>query len=625
MCGIAGFVGKDVADACLLQRMSDALIHRGPDDAGQHVSGTMGLAMRRLSIIDVKGGHQPIHNEDRSAWIVFNGEIYNYKELRVRLEDRGHTFYTESDTEVIVHAYEEFSFDCPRYLRGMFAFAIWDARKQHLFLARDRVGKKPLLYCVRDGAIAFASEFRSLLMHPLVSRDVDWQAVHHYLSLQSVPAPHTAFQAIRKLEPGCTLVFRADGSVNIDRYWAPDFSTKIRVSETEAAEKVLEIFRESVRLRLVSEVPIGAFLSGGLDSSAVVTVMSEYSTRPVNTFSIGFDERDFSELQYARQVAQHVGAEHHEFIVRPDALEILPLLVEHYGEPYADSSAIPTYYVCRETRKHVTVALNGDGGDEAFAGYERYAAMKVAEFYRRLPSVVRSVTERVGKHFRFSGSRSHIRDIGRFLNAASLPPLQRYAKWLGGFDESEKRELYSDEFRKSLASTSSLDVLHPWLDSRGAGVLDAVLLTDLMTYLPNDLLVKVDIASMAVSLEARSPFLDHHLIEYVASLPETYKLRRLTSKYLLKKKVLPGLIPPAIRNRRKMGFGVPIGTWLRKPLKQFAYETLLSSAAAKRGLFRLDGVKFLLDEHTSGRGSHEVKLWTLLMLELWFQRFIDRA
>ncbi|MGH9901293.1 MAG: asparagine synthase (glutamine-hydrolyzing), partial [Pyrinomonadaceae bacterium] len=367
MCGIVGIVrhGDQAVGEGVLARMCDAIRHRGPDEDGSYLGGAAGLAMRRLAIIDLKGGRQPIHNEDRTAWIVFNGEIYNYRELRERLEKLGHRFYTDSDTEVIVHAYDRYGADCPKHLRGMFAFAVWDERRQELFLARDRVGKKPLLYSLTPGGqFVFGSEFSALLRHPDISREIEPEAIHYYLSFMCVPAPLTAYRAIRKLEPGHTLRYTRGGEIKIERYWQPDFTKKEKWDEEEAGERAVAILRDAVRVRLMSEVPLGAFLSGGIDSSAVVALMSEELSAPVKTFSIGFEEQDFSELHHARRVAEHVGAEHHEFVVRPDALDVLPTLVEHYGEPYADSSAIPTYYVSRETRRHVTVALNGDGGDE---------------------------------------------------------------------------------------------------------------------------------------------------------------------------------------------------------------------------------------------------------------------
>jgi len=626
MCGIAGIVRNDgkPVDEQLLARMNNAIRHRGPDEDGFYVNGPVGLAMRRLSIIDLKSGQQPIHNQDRSSWIVFNGEIYNYLELREKLEKLGHTFYTNSDTEAIVHAYDQFGADCPKHLRGMFAFAIWNERTQELFLARDRVGKKPLLYAHVNGDLIFGSEFSALLLHPDVSRDVQPEALDYYLSFMCIPAPMTAYKAIRKLEPGHWLRWRK-GEIEERRYWQPDFTRKLEITEEEAGERTVEILREAVRVRLMSEVPLGAFLSGGIDSSAVVALMAQESSERVKTFSIGFEEQDFSELHHARRIAEHVGADHHEFIVKPDAVEVLPMLVEHYGEPYADSSAVPTYYVARETRKHVTVALNGDGGDESFAGYERYIAMGLTEKYRRVPSFLREsvIKETVNLIPSSSTKRSRVKSAKRLLEAVSLPRVDRYSHWVSVFNEETKQPLYSDFFREQTQDANPTGLLAEWFKrANGIGILDAMLLTDQMTYLPNDLLVKVDIATMAVSLEARSPFLDHHVIEFAASLPQDLKLRRLTSKYLLKK-VLRKLLPSENLNRRKMGFGVPIGHWFRGKMQPFLREVVLSEKALRRGLFKPEAVRQLIELHARGERDYSHQLWTLLMLELWFNRFID--
>src|SRR5438094_1418874 len=627
MCGIAGIVNKDGApvDRELLTRMNEAIRHRGPDDDGFYFSDGVGLAMRRLAIIDLAHGQQPIHNQDRTAWIVFNGEIYNYRELREELEKLGHQLYTNSDTEAIVHAYDQWGTDCPKYLRGMFAFAIWDERTKSLFLARDRVGKKPLLYAEVNGNLVFGSEFTALLANPDVSRDVNLEAIHHYLSFICVPAPLTAYQEIKKLEPGHSLLWR-NGEVRIERYWQLDFSRKTNLNEADAGERVVELLREAVRVRLMSEVPLGAFLSGGIDSSAVVALMAQESSEQIKTFSIGFDEKDFSELHHARRVAEHVGADHHEFVVRPDAMEILPTLVEHYGEPFADSSAIPSYYVSRETRRYVTVALNGDGGDECFAGYERYAAMNLAQRYARLvPAVIRNgVIRNFARALPQAQSRKNpLRKAQRFVDAASLSPVQRYLRWVSAFDEQAKLDLYSNDFRNETAAFSTVAFIEPWFaKANGSGIVDASLLTDTMTYLPNDLLVKMDIASMAVSLEARSPFLDHHLMEFAASLPEGLKLRGMTTKYLLKR-VLKKFVPEENLSRAKMGFGVPINHWFRGAMQPSLRETLLSEKALARGLFNRASVRQLIDQHVANKVNHEARLWSLLMLELWFERFID--
>ena len=627
MCGIVGFINANSQPVSseILEGMNTCIVHRGPDDDGFYVNENVALGMRRLSIIDVAHGKQPMHTTDKRKWIVFNGEIYNFQELKIDLEKSGHEFYTHSDTEVILHLYERYGADCVTHLRGMYAFAIWDEIDKSLFIARDRIGKKPLLYShQQNGDLIFGSEFQALLAHPVVSREVDTEAIHHYLSYLCVPAPLTAFKQIRKLEPGHWLRWK-NGEIETKRYWLPDFSKKINISEEEAIDETLRLLREATKMRMVSEVPLGAFLSGGVDSSAVVALMAEVSTQPVKTFSIGFEEEDFSELKYAKIVAEHIGAEHHEFIVLPNALEILPKLVEHYGEPYADASAIATYYVAKETRKHVTVALNGDGGDESFAGYERYFAMLLAEKYHKIPAILRkTLIETAVNLFPTSEiKRSRARDLKRFVQAASMPRVERYFRWVSAIDRQSKENLYTADFANSVGNYDSAQFLEQWFSkTNGSGIVDATMFTDQLTYLPNDLLVKVDIASMANSLEARSPFLDHKVIEFAASLPENIKLRGTETKYLLKK-AASRIVPPEVLYRKKMGFGVPLTHWFRGVLKDYLRENLLSEKFAQRGIVKADVVKKLVDEHINSERDHVWQLWTLLMLELWFQKFID--
>ncbi|MCU0237816.1 MAG: asparagine synthase (glutamine-hydrolyzing), partial [Pyrinomonadaceae bacterium] len=555
----------------------------------------------------------------------FNGEIYNFQEIRQHLTEKGISFYTNSDTEAIVNLYQLYGADCVDYLRGMFAFAIWDETEQSLFIARDRVGKKPVLYSYQpNGDLIFGSEFQAVLQHPNISREVDYEAIDSYLSYLCVPAPQTAFKSIRKLEPGHWLLWK-NGEIKTHRYWQPDFSKKIKISEAEAIEETTRIVREATKLRMISEVPLGAFLSGGVDSSVVVALMAELSDKPVKTFSIGFEEQDFSELKYAKAVANHVGAEYNEFIVRPNALEILPTLVEHYGEPYADSSAIPTYYVSKETRKYVTVALNGDGGDESFAGYERYFAMNLAEKYRKIPNLVRKglIETSVGLLPNPTKYRSRLKSLKRFVEAGSLSNVERYLGWMSAISPSLKNDLVSKNFRANLNGNKPIDVLQKWFNkTEGLGIIDATMFTDQMSYLPNDLLPKVDIASMAVSLEARSPLLDHKVIEFAASLPQNIKINGTETKSLLKK-VAAKLVPKEVIYRRKMGFGVPIGSWIRKDMNAFVRETLLSEKFAKRDLFNQAKVVELLDKHDSNKEDFATPIWTLLMLEMWFQKFID--
>ncbi len=627
MCGITGFVNnsKSAIDRAVLERMNHAILHRGPDEDGFYVRENVGLAMRRLSIIDLASGQQPIHNADKTKWIVFNGEIYNYQDLRKGLEERGHKLYTKSDTEVVLRLYDEYGEGCLQHLRGMFAFAIWDETEKTLFLARDRVGKKPLLYSHQtNGDLIFGSEFQAVLQHPSVSREVDMNAIDSYMTYLCVPAPQTAFKQIRKLEPGHWLRWE-NGEIETRRYWLPDFTKKIKISEEDAIVETTRIVREATKMRLISEVPLGAFLSGGVDSSVVVALMAQESNDPVKTFSIGFDEQDFSELKYARRVAEHVGAEYNEFIVRPNAMDVLPTLVEHYGEPYADSSAIPTYYVSKETRQHVTVALNGDGGDESFGGYERYAAMQLAETYQRFPGLLRKafIEAPVGLLPSSELKRTRIRDVQRFVLAANLPRNERYYYWMSNIKDRFKDDLYTNEFKAATQENRPFHFLEQWYkQANGTGLLDSTLLADQMTYLPNDLLVKVDIASMANSLEARSPLLDHKVIEFAASLPENLKMRRFQTKYLLKK-VAARLVPKEVIYRQKMGFGVPIGKWFRGEMRDFVHSVLLSEKAMKRGLTDPAMVRQWVEHHETGVADHTHHIWALLMLELWFRRFID--
>lgn len=626
MCGIVGIAnagGRSVSRE-VLEKMNICIVHRGPDEDGFYVKENIGLAMRRLSIIDLAGGQQPIFTPDGSKCIVFNGEIYNFQPLREDLIARGHKFQTHSDTEVILHLYEEYGVKCLEYLRGMFAFAIYDEREKSLFIGRDRLGKKPLLYSHQpNGDLIFGSEFRSVLSHPNVGREVETKAIDAFLSYLCVPAPLTAYKQIRKLEPAHYLIWK-NGEIKTERYWSPDFKNKLNISAAEAEEEALRIMREAVKMRMIAEVPLGAFLSGGVDSSVVVALMAEQSAKPVKTFSIGFEEQDFSELKYAKAVAEHVGAEHHEFVVKPDALEVLPMLVEHYGEPYADSSAIPTYYVSRETRKHVTVALNGDGGDESFAGYERYVAMRLSEKYHRFPKLLRAPFETLVGAFPTSElKRSRVRDAKRFMKAASLPKVERYFRWVSAVEREAKERLYTPDFKQRIADYDAVSVLQRYFSQTdGLNIIDATMFVDQMTYLPNDLLSKVDIASMAVSLEARSPLLDHKVIEFAASLPENIKIQGAETKSLLKR-IGAKLVPREVIYRKKMGFGVPITHWFRGSMKEFVRENLLSEKSLSRGMFQPEEVRRLVDEHTSAQRDHVWKLWTLLMLELWFQQFID--
>ena len=602
--------------------MNAQLVHRGPDGEGSFWSDEVGLAMRRLAIIDLNSGDQPIFNEDGSICVVYNGEIYNFLELRPELESRGHRFATQSDTEVIVHAYEEFGVECVKRLWGMFSIALWDSRKKLLLLARDRLGKKPLVYYVdpNGGGLAFASEMQALLAHPAVPRRIDPRAIDDYLTYLYVPAPRSAYRDVEKLPPGHRLVWRHD-RVTVEPYWQVRFGDKKRLTEEEAVAEFGALLRDSVRRRLIADVPLGAFLSGGMDSSSIVAEIAELSSTPVKTFSIGFGERDFDELRYARQVADRFGTDHRELVVEPHALEVLPTLVRHYGEPYGDSSAIPQYYVARLTRQHVTVALNGDGGDELLAGYERHWAARVAARYDTIPRFVRHGLIRpvVPLLPEPRQRRAFIRRAKRFMLAAHLPVFERYLHWVGAFTPAQKAALYSPEFRERLGGNDSGRWLRealapePHLDP-----VDAVVRADTMMYLPQDLLVKVDIATMANSLEARSPFLDHRLVEFCAALPSHYKLRGRTSKWLLRR-LMHDRLPPDILTRPKMGFGVPVGEWLRGELRPLLEDTLFSPTALQRGYFEPMALRALVDEHLTRRADRTSHIWGLLMLELWLR------
>ena len=639
MCGITGAVWTDAGEPierATLKRMTDALAHRGPDDEGAYTShlaahtysgalAGVALGFRRLSIIDVATGAQPLSNEDGTVWIVFNGEIYNYRTLRKRLEGSGHTFRTAGDSETLVHLYEDEGIDFLRHLEGMFSLALWDANHRQLILARDRLGKKPLVYRQEPERLLFASELKSILEVPGVPREIDPAAIDEYLTYQYVPHPNTIFRGIRKLPPGHYAVYR-DRQLHVASYWNPDFTKEIDRPAAEYRDELRTSLTAAVEKRLQSDVPLGAFLSGGVDSSIVVGLMSKLVKEPVRTFSIGFPVAEFDETSYARQVAEQLGTVHQEFRVEPDALEILPKLVWHYDEPFADSSAVPTYYVSKMTRQQVTVALTGDGGDELFAGYPRYRAVEIggwvdhlpaaakkflaAEFWQRLPSGVRQ--------------KSYSRRLKRLLGALASPAERRYFDWVSIFNEARRGELYDAEFIARLPDSDPFDFLAAaFARSKGRDRITATSLADLTTYLPCDILTKVDIASMANSLECRQPFLDHRLVELAAAMPMKLKYRYGRGKRILKE-VFGDLLPASIWRRKKMGFGVPLGHWFRHELRDFARDALLDSRALNRGYFRAEAVRNLLEDHQAGRYDHSYRLWALLVLELWHREWIDR-
>jgi len=638
MCGITGAVWTDpdkaVAPAALA-RMVEALRHRGPDDEGTYTSelkvtpgypSTPGVALgfRRLSIIDVAGGHQPMPNEDGSVEVVFNGEIYNFRDLRRRLEGKGHKFRTQSDTEAIVHLYEDEGPEMLGHLNGMFALAVWDAARGQLLLARDRLGQKPLVYREEPGRLLFASELKSLLELEDVPRQVDPHAIDAYLAYQYVPHPQTIFRGIHKLPPGHWAVYR-DGKLSVRPYWQPDFQYEQEHPERPWSEQLRELLTSSVELRLQSDVPLGAFLSGGIDSTIVVGLMQKLTREPVRTFSIGFPVPEFDETGYAAMAAEKFGTVHEEFRVEPDALAVLPKLIWHYDEPFADSSAIPTWYVSQLTRRHVTVALTGDGGDELFAGYPRYKAVWLAGGYDRLPAGLRRLL--AGRYWQklpaSPRQKSFFRRLKRFTERLAEEPRRRYMNWIGIFSEALRAELYTDGFLGQLPDVDPLEfLLEAYERSSRRDPVTSTSLADLVTYLPCDLMTKVDIASMAQGLECRQPFLDYRVVELAARMPLGEKFRLGRGKRVLLE-AFADLLPEPIRRRKKMGFGVPIDHWFRGPLAGYLREVLTDPGTLRRGIFRPEAVRRLVEEHISGVFDHSYRLWALLVLELWQRRWVD--
>lgn len=613
MCGIAGATSPEPRQ--LVSRVSamiGAQEHRGPDDGGLWSDELCALGHRRLAVIDLSvAARQPLSNDSGSLRITFNGEIYNFQSLRKELETFGYRFRSNSDTEVILYAYQHWGPECLKRFRGMFAFAIWDQRKRQLFLARDRVGKKPLYYMQSGALFLFASEIQGLLAGVDELPGSDLSAIDEYLTWGYVPSPQTSFESVYKLPPAHFLIVDVSTEqprLQVERYWSLSYQPKLQISSDEAGEAIREKLTEATRLRLISDVPVGAFLSGGIDSSIVVGLMAGLSNHRIKTFSIGFEESDYSELEYARRIARMWDADHHEFVVRPNVLEILPKLVRHFGEPFADEAALPTYYLSAMARANVTVALNGDGGDESFAGYGRCRSNVLIERIRNIPF----------------GSALASRTRIRSLPLAGQSTAERYRRWVEYLHSETKARLYTPELAEASRSrlSAQLEVI---LDQSGPlDPADAMMAADVASYLPDDLLAKVDTTSMAHALEARSPFLDHEVMELAARLPAGLKLRRKESKHLLKRE-FQDLLPPDIRNRRKMGFAVPVGRWFRRELREFLADTLLSPRSLMRGYFRSNELNSMVGEHLDGSRNHARELWCLLMLELWQREFVDVA
>lgn len=624
MCGICGYVQPDPTstDRSVLENMNAALSHRGPDGDGFYRQPGVGLAMRRLAIIDVAGGDQPIANEDESLWIVYNGETFNFPELRSRLEERGHRFRTNTDTECVLHLYEDHGIDCVHHLRGQVAFALWDDKERRLLLARDRLGQKPLYYTLRGGALYFGSEMSSLCAALPERPGLHLPAIDLYLSLQYIPEPLTPYEGIFKLPAGHRLIWQ-DGKIEIEPYWDLDYRPKLSGSEDELAEELRERTRQAVEMRLISEVPLGAHLSGGIDSSIVVAMMAEAASGPVKTFSVGFEETSFSELPYARAVAERYATDHHEFTLTfGDIPATLKDILRHFGEPFADPSSLPLYHLARLTRQHVTVALNGDGGDEAFAGYQRYWLDPWANRYAQLPAfitkklapaVMRALPDRSDRPV----GGSLVNGLKRLEQLTAIDRRASLLRWGSYFSNGYKGTLWKPELQSLLDGSQPQNMLTGVFDSAPAdSFLDRTLYTDIKTYLPGDLLVKADRMTMAHSIEGRSPFLDHELAGWAARLPERMKVRGRTGKYLLRK-AFADYLPPQVTARGKQGFGIPVGAWFRGPLQEWSRQVLLGAESPLRQWFQRGAVEKLLDEHQAGRMDHGKRIWALAVLALW--------
>ena len=625
MCGICGIYNLDgrPVDRNLLARMNSTLAHRGPDDEGYYVDEGIGLGHRRLSIIDLNTGQQPIYNEDKSNVIVFNGEIYNFAELRNELEKQGHRFDTKTDTEVIIHGYEQWGTDCVSHLRGMFAFAIWDKRKKSVFLARDRLGKKPLYYFVDRKRLLFASELKAILEDEAVPREINLEGLSDYLSFGYVPAPKTIFKKISKLLPGHILLYK-NNDILLRKYWDLQFNPRQDVPIGQYCDAILEMLKESVKMRLVSDVPLGAFLSGGIDSSAIVGLMASLKKEPVITNSIGFTEKEFNELGYAKETAEYFKTDHREYSVSPDAVEIVKKLSWHFDEPFADSSSIPTYYVSKMTRQSVTVALSGDGGDENFGGYRRY-------YFDRLENQIRNVIPQpirrylIGNIARLYPKADWLPQVFRaktLLTNISKDPIDGYFNSMSLFLPPMKEKLLSGDFKANLKGYDSAGVFRDYYNNSDTDdPLSRTQYIDFKTYLVDDILTKVDRASMANSLEVRVPLLDHKFVELVAQIPSNLKLNGRTSKYIFRK-ALAGILPDGIMDRKKWGFGIPVGKWLRKEIRETAEETLFNQRSDAMGFFNQKYVRWLWKQHLSEMKDFTQPLWTLLMFQLWADRFM---
>lgn len=623
MCGISGILNFNGAppDRGVMRNMADAIVHRGPDDDGFYFSRGLAFGFRRLSIIDLSTGHQPIPNEDKTVWVMLNGEIYDFARIRPELERRGHRFHTRSDTEVIVHLYEEYGEKFLEHLNGMFSLALWDDKKETLILARDRMGKKPLYYCAAGGTLLFASEIKSLLLHPACPRELDHLSLAKYLHFEYIPAPSTIFSGVNKLRPAEYLVCR-EGRVSVASYWDMPYREQAGLTFTDARRELTRLLQGSVTKRLIADVPLGVFLSGGIDSSTVAAMAVRASSHRVKTFTISFSEKDYDESADARLVARHLNTEHYEESFSPDTLlTLLPTIADILDEPLADPSILPTYLLSRFTRRSVTVALGGDGGDELFAGYPTYYAHRLYDTYRRLPGFFRAAI-RVGVHRLPVSTKYFSFDFKakRFLRGEGCALGERHARWMSAFLPEELRRLFTPGFAASVDWSGLYGELDHYANAPIEDPLRKAMYLDAKMYLQDGVLVKVDRASMAVSLEVRAPFLDREVVEFAASLPASYKLKGGESKYILRKAV-EDLLPPAVLRKKKQGFSLPLSRWFRGELTPLLDTCLNPDRIGKEGIFQPAYVSRLVAEHRSGACEHRKTLWALLVFELWKERY----
>ncbi|MFQ6084061.1 MAG: asparagine synthase (glutamine-hydrolyzing) [Candidatus Aminicenantia bacterium] len=632
MCGICGIIKPDKNQSIPLQiikSMCQTIIHRGPDDEGIFLEKNIALGARRLSIIDLISGHQPLSNEDKTIWITYNGEIYNFPELKKELEKRGHKFRTKSDTETVVHSYEEWGEEFVNKLRGMFAFAIWDGKNNKLILVRDRIGIKPLYYTLlNDGTLIFGSEIKATLKYPGIVREIDPHALDFFLTLEYIPAPYSIFKDIHKLLPGHLLIYH-NGQINLKKYWEVEKYSlqKSKMSSQNVkqyCDELYHLLKESVKLRLLSDVPLGCFLSGGIDSSSIVGLMSELGVKPIKTFSIGFEEVSYNELKYARLIAQKFQTEHHEFTIKPEVIDLTEKLINHLDEPFGDFSIFPTYLVSKIAREYVTVILSGDGGDEVFGGYEHYLAQKLAQtpfslpFNRLIPFLLKPFPPQ-------SKKKGLWNKLKRYGQGFEHPERLRHFRWMMFLTLKEKEKLYSPYFVNQLKNLGELLERAPLKEYfekiKGLDEINSELYLDLKTYLADDILVKVDRMSMATSLETRVPLLDHKLVEFAFSLPGNLKLRGFTSKWIFKK-TMERLLPKENIYRSKEGFSIPIKNWLKKELKELMFDFLDEKRIESSGFFNYPFIKKMIDEHLKGKENHSHRLWALLVFEMWQKNYL---